>query len=439
MSCRDFLKSWESKRSVYCRNSRCFVREGKIGFTQAVVLIVSLLKKSIDLELHNFFSIMDFKAQDKFTKSAFSQSRYKIEFEFFYDWVKHLASEFYAQSRGDKNSSNRLYKTWNNHIIHAIDGTSAYLFAKGDLKEVFGCHRNNYGETVPMARIGVRYDVLNKIAICGLMEANKMCERKIAYKLLKDVSENVITLYDSFYHTYAFMFAHTRQKLKFVMRGRLKDNFIKDFLASDLEDQIVTIQIKQSDLIQIKANEGIEMSLDSTLIVRMIRVDIGQKDPEVLISNLLDKIQFPTSDFKELYRQRWEIETYFDKVKNILQLEIFSGYSAKAVRQDFYSILFISSLHYILSPDQTDLEEINSRRTIPYTINQSTTLGIFKKIIPILLGDGDKDIIQTLVEFRKECLSHLEPIRSNRTYKRTKNKPRLTGKYKTFTNHKNVG
>ena len=97
-------------------------------------------------------------------------------------------------------------------------------------------------------------------------------------------------------------------------------------------------------------------------------------------------------------------------------------------------MLLVSSLQAVLVPKQEDLAAVNDRRTHNYTINQSFSLGILKKLIPsLMLKDHSEPFIK---QFERKCLKNLEPIRNNRKFQRTKHKQRLTGKYKTFTNYK---
>ncbi|MBI1925109.1 hypothetical protein HYR99_12780 [Candidatus Poribacteria bacterium] len=63
----------------------------------------------------------------------------------------------------------------------------------------------------------------------------------------------------------------------------------------------------------------------------------------------MDDPCYPTSVFKDLYYFRWGVETFFDWVKNRLNLENFTGKSVEAVKPDFYATLFISRLESVLT------------------------------------------------------------------------------------------
>ena len=46
---------------------------------------------------------------------------------------------------------------------------------------------------------------------------------------------------------------------------------------------------------------------------------------------------------KKLYGLRWEIETFFGVLKGRLSLENFTGLTVEAIKQDFWSTIFISN------------------------------------------------------------------------------------------------
>jgi hypothetical protein len=436
-SCRTFLYSWEANRGKYCRDKKCFTRQGKLGFVKTAVAVVYLLKKSLSLELNDMYAILEVEQEAQSTKSGFSQSRYKISYEFYEDWHQDLVYNFYTQGRSESTNGlmyPNLVKTWKGYVLQAVDGTSAYLFDKGNVKSYFGCHSNQHGVQVPMAQIVVRYDVLNHIAVSGLIESIRCSENSLAYKLLKGVSSNVISLYDRHFHSFAFIYAHMRRDLPFVMRARCSEKWLKDFLATGLNEQIVSLKATKEMLKLVKNYENIDLDPLTTLSVRLIRVELDTGEVEVLITNLLDQTLFPWQDFKALYALRWAVETYFDVLKNTLQLEIFSGYCVQAIKQDFYALLILSSLYAIMKPQEEQLKPINERRTHNYALNKTVTLGLFKKIIPLIFCH--KDFEQHIDNFNKKCLKFLEPIRLNRHFQRTKRKQRLTGKYKTLVNYK---
>ena len=69
---------------------------------------------------------------------------------------------------------------------------------------------------------------------------------------------------------------------------------------------------------------------------------------EVLMTSLLDS-NIDKEEFKKLYGLRWEIETFFGVLKGRLSLENFTGLTIEAIKQDFWSTIFISNYETILT------------------------------------------------------------------------------------------
>lgn len=424
---RAFLWSWSKKREEYCINAQVFTREGKLGFIKTAVLVLFLLKRSLDIELCDFFDIID-EIENECTKSAFSQSRYKIKVAFFREWQEHLATTIYSSG---------IAQTWRGLRVQAVDGTRAYLFDRPDVVAHFGCQTNQHKVRIPMAQIVVCYDVLNRIAVKGAIHPIKNGERSIAYHLLDACNEQTLTLYDRNFHTFAFMWAHQQRGSYFVMRGRTHEIWLRKFIQSGLESQIITLTATESDRATAKKQGQKVFDKGVQLRVRLIRVVLDSGEIEVLITNLLDENAFPTQDFSQVYFWRWREETYFDVLKNKLQLEIFSGLSPTAIQQEFYALLLLSSLHAFCTPQPNDdpvLIKINQSRTLNYQVNMNTTLALFKKTIIkwMIQDDWEKDVLKWQIRARR----HLEPIRPNRKFQRTKRKKRLNGKYRTLPNYK---
>ena len=72
----------------------------------------------------------------------------------------------------------------------------------------------------------------------------------------------------------------------------------------------------------------------------------GNKEPEILATNLTPE-EFSTEDLKELYAKRWTVETGFDRLKNLIEIEDFSGTQRKIIEQDFYAHIFVYNLAII--------------------------------------------------------------------------------------------
>lgn len=64
---------------------------------------------------------------------------------------------------------------------------------------------------------------------------------------------------------------------------------------------------------------------------------------EVLLTSLCDARLYPRQELARAYRARWNVETFFDRLKNIYDLERFTGKSIQSIRQDICGIFFLAT------------------------------------------------------------------------------------------------
>ena len=65
---------------------------------------------------------------------------------------------------------------------------------------------------------------------------------------------------------------------------------------------------------------------------------------EVLCTSLIDTQEYLYEDFPELYHLRWNEEEAYKLLKCRIEVEDFSGKTARSVRQDFYAKVFLMTL-----------------------------------------------------------------------------------------------
>ncbi|MFV8344749.1 transposase, partial [Flavobacterium sp. ZB4P13] len=146
----------------------------------------------------------------------------------------------------------------------------------------------------------------------------------------------------------------------------------------------------------------------------------------------LDNKKYPSSVFKELYSQRWGIETFYDRLKNKLKVEHFSGYSNESIQQDFYAALFVSNIQtLIVSELEDDLVKDNQQKKYDYKINTNLSYGFLKnRILDLFLTS--KSIEKSFEDLKQLYKENLIPIRPNRSFEinsgkyRNRIKPNVT-------------
>jgi hypothetical protein len=93
-----------------------------------------------------------------------------------------------------------------------------------------------------------------------------------------------------------------------------------------------------------KKLDGYPQMQNSTIICRLIKVELESGETEILCTSLTDTEKYSFKDFKELYHYRWNEEEAYKLLKSRVEVEDFSGKTARAVKQDFFAKVFLMTL-----------------------------------------------------------------------------------------------
>ena len=127
------------------------------------------------------------------------------------------------------------------------------------------------------------------------------------------------------------------------------------------DDEIIQINIPKRILKKIKNKEVRDYAEKMGRIeIRIVKVKLKTGEIEILETNLT-KEEFSKYELKELYGKRWTIETGFDKLKNLIMIEEFSGIRKEIIKQDFYAGIF---MYNFATTIKYDVEKSNPRETI---------------------------------------------------------------------------
>ena len=131
------------------------------------------------------------------------------------------------------------------------------------------------------------------------------------------------------------------------------------------------------------------------------------------MTTLLDTHTYPSSAFKQVYGWRWNEETFFDRFKNIFEVERLSGTSPLAIEQDIRGVFLLANLKSVLSKsDEQALEQKATERqsqSAPQVNHAVSYLALVDRVVQLLSSDSPHE--QVLAE-----LHHL--FRTNPTRKR---------------------
>ena len=169
--------------------------------------------------------------------------------------------------------------------------------------------------------------------------------------------------------------------------------------------------------------------------MRLVKVVLESGEVEILMTSLLNAIEYQMTIFKDLYFKRWGIETLYDKLKNKLKIEEFTGYSETSILQDFYCTLFLNNIQSLLvseANDELKTQHITDKK-YEYKVNTNLSIGFIKtRIIDLFMKESETE--DTLKELETLFLKTLIPIRPNRSNERDPNKSRKRVKPKITKN-----
>lgn len=129
--------------------------------------------------------------------------------------------------------------------------------------------------------------------------------------------------------------------------------------------------------------------------VRFVKVKLKNGTIETLLTNLPKEIATP-EELKQLYGDRWKIETNYDRLKNKLHIEKFSGKKKIIIEQDFYSHIYLFNVLIALKHDAeqqiTRKPKETTKYKYKYKTNINTLIGNIKEEMFRLLTDDKEEI-----------------------------------------------
>jgi hypothetical protein len=301
-----------------------------------------------------------------------------------------------------------------------VDGSYLNLPDTEETRREFSVQTNQHqgGEQV-QALASVLYDLRNDVGLSAVL-APKQAEKNLLFGThLAATQGGDVLVCDRAYADYRVMAMIVARQCHFVIRfPRQSFTEVNAFWAAPNQERIVTLAVTA------KARAYVaEHHLPTTLQVRLIKVGLASGEVEVLGTDLLDAQTYPATEFKAVYGWRWNHETYHDRIKNIFEVERFSGKSVQAIKQDFYGVVFLATLESILSkPAQAALTtqgEVRECRYAPQVNRVVSYVTVLEHIVQ-LLSDPRCSPASTLAAVERLLLTTPTRRRPGRQVKRHK-------------------
>ncbi|MBQ3298649.1 MAG: IS4 family transposase [Bacilli bacterium] len=346
------------------------------------------------------------------SKQAISQRRMIIDPQAYIDINDDLIREIYKRPEE--------LKTFKGFYLTADDGSIFDLPNYPTVREDFDIKYNNHSHHTATARVSTMVDVLNEFIISSAISNRKYSEVKHAISHLEDAKDKIdltktITIYDRGYPSKDLILKTMDLNSYFIIRLK-KDTFIEQRQNITTNDEIIEVPIDKDYLRRISDNEIKELAKKQDKIkIRIITIPLSSGEIETLATNVFDKT-FTIDDFKQIYNKRWTIETNYDKLKNKLQTENFSGRRKIIIEQDFYSDTYVFNIATIVKHDVN--QEIEQKRRNnkkykykDYQANFNIAVGLVKKELLNLITNDKEKQQQTITKIIKILQKHLIPIK----------------------------
>lgn len=375
-------------------------------------------KSSIQRELDRFYKEVtqsDFNIR-AVTKSAFTQARAKLNPWAFKRLNEVAVNSFYNGAE---------YYVWHKMRLLAVDGTRLVLPNHPTVAQEFGVHKFGPKADSPrsLAMGSLLYDALNLITIDSQIAPYAASERDLLMEHLDHVKPGDLLLLDRGYPCFWLLFLLKARGIEFCVR--LKENWwlkVKDFTESPDKERLVTFTLPKKDRAKLKDFPHMQ---DTEITCRLIKVELENGEKEVLCTSLTDSKTYLHEEFEQLYHYRWNEEEAYKLLKNRIELEDFSGKTAKAVKQDFHAKVFLMTLcaAYAHPIEEKVIEEYKADkdRKFDQKINRTNALANTMDIlVPIFIRKKYKEALHALDQIVESTREIIRPGRSNPRNKKPK-------------------
>lgn len=336
---RDELQS-EKTRADFRVHSSDFTRTRLLTLPVVALSILRGHKVSQQNALNKVFRELD-QIESVPTASAYCQARQKLKPELFARLNQLVVENFYRLYEADG-----AVKRWHGRRLLGADGTKLNLPDTEDLRTAFTVHSNQHEQFVQATAV-VLHDLLNDIGLKASLGPVSGEKRPLLEQLWDATEESDVLVLDRNFGDYSIVAWAVMTRRDVIIRCRRQSfSVVEEFWQSDKTDAIVTLNVSQFAKTQRYVRHH---NLPESVRVRLLKFTLPSGETEVLLTTLCDRRQYPRKEFYTVYGWRWSDETYYDRIKNIFEVERFSGTTEQIIRQDFFGVIFLSTLESVLT------------------------------------------------------------------------------------------
>jgi hypothetical protein len=282
------------------------------------------------------------------------------------------------------------------------------------------------------ALASVLYDLRNASGLTAVLDTKRAAQDVLFDQHLGHTTAGDVLVLDRRYAdsaVVALWLGHRRDVVIRFPRGSFKQ--VQCCWESDDTDTSVQIAVtgKQRHCVR-------ERGLPEVVRIRLVKVVLASGEIEVLGTRLLNLERYPGAELKQVYGWRWGVETYVDRLKNLFDLERFSGTSVQCIEQDFDGLVFLATLESVLSiPAKTELANESQAKGQCHRqqVNRAVRYGAVLAHIVTLLIDRHTTTKQTLETLHALFKTKPSRHRPGRKVPRTKTTPSQRVRFYRYT------
>jgi hypothetical protein len=383
--------------------------------TVGVLLSLSCTRNAngYDIASQNYFCELSGHLDDAIrpaTRQSVSEARAKLRWEAF----EYLLSRANLERDGLPDRLKFL-----GHVTRAIDGTSFFTPASAELLEYFSRRKtkSEEGEThYPYGMCVTAVNVFTDQPVAAVVDDYRASERELLKRMIAQFGKGDLALLDRGLGGAQVYLEFDAQGQFFVHRAKTGGDrvagYISRFLASGKDQKVVKLPVKDEE-------SGKTIKLKLRLIAGLLD---SEGKPIVFVTNLRGKKRYPRESIIELYTRRWGVETMYNRVKNLLNLESFHARTYNGIMQEIFCNLLVLALAAAASSCAIDEHDMNPDEERPNFKNATEVVRrhLFAVVDHRIIEKSPKKLIKQIIE---QVAATTYKIRPGRSYPRVSMQP----------------
>lgn len=413
----------------YITEANKFIRNRKMSFKDHIIYILVQRGCTNYIEAVRFFTKFKNNPFQTISSQAIGKQRIFISPQLFIDMNESFIDRLYSKFKN--------FSKQKDYIICACDGSIMDLPNVILTRKQFPYFENTLLKGKPIrARVSCFLNINSEHILTAKIVEREIDEIALAIEHLENLKsrfnlEKLITIYDRGYVSKSLMIKTIDLNSKFLIRLK-KNDFINQINKMKTDDEIIEFKITNNVLNQLN-DEKLRQKYKKIgwIKIRIAKLKLNNGDIEVLATNLTEE-EFSSEELKILYGKRWSVETGFDKLKNMVQIEEFTGIRRPIIEQDFYAHIFIYNLGITIKIDakrKIVRKKRNKNSNILYLPNFAKIIGnIYLYFYDLITSSNSekREIIDFLI---KEASKQLTQENLDKKTDKTRKSPDINNKH----------